>query len=70
MDKEPTLMPCPFCGSTDVTFEDNRHWTGTRWILHSTRLYHHCDTDGFDKIFIQIRAKTREEAIDRFGVRA
>ena len=64
------IPQCPFCGSTDVTFYDNRHWTGMRWVLHSTRLQHHCQTDGYDKVFIEVRAKTQEEAAAMFGVRA
>ena len=64
------LKPCPFCGAGITQFDETKHWLGTRYQVIGVTVQHWCDkSTGFTN-FLQIKRKTKEEAIEAWNTRA
>jgi len=69
------LLPCPFCRGTNTRIDETTHWTGMRPELLFVALRHWCGDRGLvggnhPGSKIEIRRKTREEAIAAWNTRA
>lgn len=59
------LNPCPFCHSGETRIDENKYWTGQRYVLSSVELRHWChpQEDSYVRQTITIRARTTEQAV-------
>lgn len=65
------LLPCPFCGNTDVRFDEQKYWTGQRNETIAVEIRHWClrtDTHPLQQM-VSRKAKTREAAIEAWNTR-
>lgn len=62
---------CPFCGEGKTRIDENTYWTGMRSQTLSVTLRHFCDPqeDAFVTANITIRARTEDQAIERWNNR-
>jgi len=60
---------CPFCKNGTTEVREATHWTGMRSEVHMVTVMHWCEpTDGNQlKSFLQIKGKTREQAIRKWN---
>jgi hypothetical protein len=65
---ELELLPCPFCAGTNTLIRTMEHWTGQRSIVTQGIVRHWCD-DGQPASFLQIKAKTVDEAVSKWNTR-
>ena len=65
------LMSCPFCGGEGhgIQVRENKFWTGMRYAVTSVTIIHWCKQDDGPSSSIQIKARTREEAVSRWNTR-
>lgn len=57
------VMPCPFCGAGETRFDEQKHWTGLRYVVIAVTLRHWCDSNDARKPTITITRKTEDECL-------
>ena len=66
---EDKLLPCPFCGGEETRIDEQTHWTGMRSQIISASVKHWCQKSPLQP-FIEMKAMTRENAINLWNTRA
>lgn len=65
------LKPCPFCGSGDTHIKESKFWNGQRNDVISASVQHWCPREpGQLQSYLEIKAPTRQAAIERWNKRA
>ena len=66
-----SLLPCPFCGGTEISIQPQHYWTGMRNTVLSVEVRHWCDDrqPGVRGSSITMRGKTEEEAVAKWNRR-
>lgn len=66
-----TLIACPFCGGEGSELRVSTHWTGQRNQIISATVTHWCKREaGQPQSVIQVKGKTREDAVRKWNARA
>ncbi len=63
-ETDDKLMPCPFCGAGETTFNNLTHGSGQ---VLTVRLIHHCGGD--DWPCVEFSAPTKAEAVTAWNRR-
>ena len=66
------LDPCPFCGGEGdgLQVKESTHWTGQCSQVISATVIHWCKREpGQPQSIIQIKGKTREDAVHKWNSR-
>lgn len=63
------LNMCPFCKAGETQIREHTHWTGMRNMVHAVTVMHWClvTDDNNLQSFLQIKGKTREQAIRKWN---
>jgi len=63
------LSPCPFCKAGETRIDEQTYWTGMRSQILSVSVKHWCPKSPLTS-FIEMKAKTKEEAVALWNTRA
>jgi hypothetical protein len=64
------LKPCPFCGAGTTQIADSTHWTGMSSVVLASTVRHWCDdAEGKPGSFLQVKGKSRQQAIKKWNKR-
>ena len=63
------LLPCPFCKAGETIIDEQTYWAGMRSQIISASVRHWCPKNPLQS-YIEIKAKTKEEAVALWNTRA